>query len=279
MIDTHDEIIPDQIIENIPTNRVIRKRLAAKTIGVHLCALPPELQALKNTHEARNKTYLTRRDLPDNITLTILGGDKKVFSRDEVWKIADEAGEKLEWNILPDTLSGKATALFSTTGQGIYANYGRPTMDFSGFFHDHIRSSSQLSGNAVTSQSSLMLGPIFIAADTISAAGFTALGHITRGAPLTSKTVLSDIVSTGVFEGTSSWTSAKLGVFTGAKVIRLATAVPIPGIHLAAIPIGFLVGASTAIFTKHFANKYKDKAIDAYYKPVATSEHIKPIGD
>ena len=277
MIDTNDKTHLNQKVDkhtdsSLPANRVIRKRLAAKTIGVHLCALPPELQALKNTNDTRNKSYLTRRDLPDNITLTILGGDKKVFSRDEVWNIADEAGSKLEWDILPDTLSGKATALFSTTGQGIYANYGRPTMDFSGFFHDYINTSKQLSGNAVTSHESVLLGPIFIAADTISAAGFTALGHITRGAPLTDKTVFTDIVSTGVFEGTTSWTSAKLGVLTGAKTIRLAAVLPIPGIHLAAIPIGFLVGATTAIFTKHFINKYKDKAIDAVYKPTSDSE-------
>ena len=279
MINTSDEVTLDQNIDkniknDLPTYRVIRKRLAANTIGVHLSALPPELQALKDTNDTSNKSYLTRRDLPDQINLTIFGGDTKVFSRDEVWKLADEAGSKQEWEILPNTLSGKATALFSTTGQGIYANYGRPTMDFSGFFHDYISTSSQLSGNAIASHGSVMLGPIFIAADTISAAGFTALGHITRGAPLTDKTVLTDIISTGVFEGSTSWTSAKLGVFTGAKAIRFAATVPIPGAHLAAIPIGFMVGATTAIFAKHYTNKSKDKAIDAFQNPKKLPESM-----
>ena len=283
MINTSDEVSLEQEMDTgkdkgnaLPDNLIIRKRFAAKTVGVHLSALPPELQTLKNTNDTSNKSYLTRRDLPDTINLTILGGDKKVFSRDEVWKLADEAGSKLEWDMLPNTLSGKATALFSTTGQGIYANYGRPTMDFSGFFHDYISASKQLSGNVIASQGSVMLGPIFIAADTISAAGFTALGHITRGAKLSNKTVVTDIISTGAYEGTTSWTSAKLGVLTGAKAIRLAVAMPIPGAHLAAIPIGFLVGASTAIFAKHFGNKYKDKAIDAFQKPAGFSKLAKP---
>lgn len=263
----------------LPENRVIRKRFAARTIGIHLSALPPELQALK-TSVTTNNAYLNKGDLPDEIPLTVFGGDKTVFSRDEIWKIADEAGSKLEWKILPDTLGGKATALFSTTGQGLYANYGRPSMDFSGFFHDYIRTSGQYSGTiASQGQKSVLLGPIFIAADTISAAGFTALGHITRGAKLTDKTVLSDVISTGAYEGSTSWTSAKLGVFTGAKVIRLATTLPIPGAHLAAIPLGFLAGATTAIFTKYYANQYKDKAIDAVQQSGLGSKAPKPTHD
>jgi len=256
----------------LPANRVIRKRLAARTIGVHLSALSPELQAFKNT---TGDTYLTKHDLPDEIHLTGSGGDRKVLSRDEAWKLADEAGSKLEWDILPDTVAGKATALFSTTGQGVYANYGRPTMDFSGFFHDYIGTSGQHSGTStIASQgsSSVMLGPIFIAMDTASAVGFTALGHITRGAPLANKTVLSDIASTGVYEGSTSWASAKLGVLTGAKVMRLAAAIPIPGVHLAAIPVGFLAGAAAAIFIKRFSNQHKDGAIDATYQSVMHPE-------
>jgi len=257
----------------LPKNRVIRKRLAARTIGVHLSALPPELQALKDTTE---NAYLTKFDLPDEIHLTVPGEERKTLSRDEAWKLADEAGSKLEWEILPDSIAGKATALFSSTGQGVYANYGRPTMDFSGFFHDYIDTSSgQRSGGSIASQgssSNVMLGPIFIAMDTASAIGFTALGHITRGAQLTDKTVLSDIASTGVYEGSTSWTSAKLGVLTGAKVIRLAAAIPVPGVHLAAVPIGFLVGAATAIFVKRFANQHKDGAIDAAYQAVMHTE-------
>ncbi|RUM94285.1 MAG: hypothetical protein DSZ28_04010 [Thiothrix sp.] len=255
----------------LPANRVIRKRIAARTIGVHLSALPPELQALKGSTD---NTYLTKYDLPDEIHLTTSGGDRKTLSRDEAWEFADEVGSKLEWDILPDTVAGKATALFSTTGQGIYANYGRPTMDFSGFFHDYIGTSGKRSGGSIASHgsNSLMLGPVFIAMDTASAVGFTALGHITRGAPLANKTVLSDIASTGVYEGSTSWASAKLGVLTGAKVIRLAAAIPIPGVHLAAIPVGFLAGAAAAIFVKRFSNQHKDGAIDAAYKSVMHSE-------
>jgi len=248
----------------LPANRVIRKRLAARTIGIHISALPPELQALK---ESDDNAYLTKYDLPDEVDLTVFGGDRKVFSKDEVWEIADEAGAKLEWDMLPDSLAGKASALFSNTGQGIYANYGRPSMDFSSFFYD-CGAFGRPSGVGIRpqGQGSVLLGPIFIAVDTISAAGFTALGHITRDARLTNKTVLADIASTGVYEGTTSWTSAKLGVLTGVKAIRLAATLPIPGTHLAAVPIGFLVGASTAIFVKYFANKYKDSAIDVTHR-------------
>ena len=122
-----------------------------------------------------------------------------------------------------------------------------------------------------------MLGPIFIAMDTASAIGFTAIGHITRDARLTDKTVISDVVSTGVYEGTTSWTSAKLGVFTGARAIRFAATLPVPGAHLAAVPIGFLVGAITAIFTKRFANKAKDSAIDAVHQSVKHSEAAEAV--
>lgn len=254
----------------LPVNRVIRKRLAARTIGVHLSALPPELQTFIDTS---NNDYLTKYDLPEEVHLTVFGGDRKVFSRDEVWEVADEAGAKQEWDMLPDNLVGKASALFSSTGQGIYANYGRPTMDFSSFFYDY-GAFGQLSGASIApqGQGSVLLGPIFIAVDTVSAAGFTALGHITRDARLTNKTVLADIASTGVYEGTTSWASAKLGVLTGAKTIRLAAALPIPGAHLAAVPLGFLVGATTAIFVKHFANKSKNSAIDATHLSIMSSK-------
>ena len=250
----------------LPENRIIRKRFAARTIAIHLSALPPELQAYKNINETTDNAYLTKSDLPDEVHLTVPGGEVKVLSRDEAWTFADEAGSKLEWHMLPDTMSGKAAALFSTTGQGVYANYGRPTMDFSGFFYDSIRASGQTSKGAIASQESILLGPLFITVDAISAAGFTALGHVTRDAPLTNKTVLTDIVSTGVYEGSASWTSARLGVFTGARAIRLTAALPVPGAHLVAIPVGFMVGAVTAIFAKRFVNQYKDRAIDASYR-------------
>ncbi len=268
----NDAVAPDRKVNKdleigLPANRVIRKRLAARTIAIHLSALPPELQALKDISDTTDNAYLTKDDLPDEICLTIPGEEVKVLSRDEAWEFADDAGSKLEWHILPDTPSGKATALFSTTGQGVYANYGRPTMDFSGFFFDYLRASGKASEGVMAPQKSVLLGPLFITIDAISAAGFTALGHNTRGAPLTNKTVLTDIVSTGVYEGSTSWTSAKLGVFTGARTIRLAAVLPIPGVHLAAVPVGFLVGAVTAIFAKRIANQYKDKAIDATYRP------------
>lgn len=263
------------IMVDLPTNRVIRKRLAARTIGVHSSALPPELQALVDPSRT---PYLMRKNLPEEIQLTVSnekeGENSKLFSRDEAWEFADEAGSKLEWKILPDTMGGKATALFSTTGQGVYANYGRPTMDFSGFFHDYIHIHRKSSGSSIAPKSlgSVLLGPIFITLDTISAAGFTAIGHTTRGAPLTDKTVLTDVVSTGVYEGTTSWASARLGVLTGAKVMRLAATLPIPGIHLAAVPLGFLAGATTAIFFKRFSNQTKDQVIDATYDSAIKSK-------
>lgn len=258
----------------LPSNRVIRKRLAARTIGVHVSALPPELQAFKDTND---NAYLTKHDLPEKVHLTVFGGERKVFSRDEVWEFADEAGGKLEWDMLPDNIAGKATALVSSTGQGVYANYGRPSMDFSSFFYDYgaFEKISGVGSIAPPGQASVLLGPIFIAVDTISAAGFTALGHFTRDAPLADKAVLADIASTGVYEGSTSWASAKLGVLTGAKTIRLAATLPIPGAHIAALPIGFLVGATTAIFVKHFANKSKNSVIDATHHSIMNSKEYK----
>lgn len=262
-----DEMIQDNKVDKetakgLPDNRVIRKRIAARTYAVHFSALPSELKALIDTP---TNAYLTRYDLPDEIKLTDANGEKKLLSRDEAWAFADEAGAQLEWDILPDSLAGKATALFSETGQGLYANYGRPTMDFSGFYHDYVRSVGQ------NTTGSILLGPIFIAMDTSSAIGFTALGHLTRKARLTDKTVLSDVVSTGIYEGTSAWSSAKLGVLTGASAIRLTAALPIPGAHVAAAPVGFLVGATTAILAKHYANKYKDKALDTAQESIMQS--------
>ena len=258
------QVAGEPVIE-LPANKVIRKRFAARTIGIHLSALPPEFQAFNKDNDATDKAYLSKQDLPDEVHLTLPDGEQKVLSRDEAWEYADEAGAQLEWHILPDTMSGKAAALFSTTGQGLYANYGRPTMDFSGFYYDCIRTAEKASREVTMSQKTILLGPLFITIDAISAAGFTALGHITRGASLKNKTVFTDIASTGIFEGSASWTSAQLGVFTGVKAIRFATVLPVPGVHLAAVPIGFLTGAVTAIFAKRFINRYKDRAVDAGY--------------
>ncbi len=241
----------------LPANRVIRKRIAARTVAVHLSALPVELRELKRSQDSE---YLTKQDLPDKIQVTLQDGQAKVLTRDEAWKLADEAGAQLEWEMLPDSLVGKLTAAFAETGQGLYANYGRPTMDFTGFYHDYVCAPSQRLGNSV------MLGPVFIAMDTASAIGFTALGHLTRKARLSDKVVITDVLSTGVYEGTSAWTSAKLGVFTGARAIGLLASLSMPAVHLMVVPAGFLVGAATAIFIKQSANKYKDKAIDALYQ-------------
>lgn len=253
----------------LPENRIIRKRIAARTIGIHLSALPPELQALKDITKS---VYLTKKDLPAQVNLILPDGEKALLSRDEAWQFADEAGSKLEWEILPDTLGGRATALFSSTGQGAYADYGRPCVDFAGFAHDSIASSGRQAKNAIASKglNSVMLGPLFIAVDTTSAASFTALGHVTRGARLTDKTVLSDVLSTGAFEGSSAWASAKLGVFTGVKMMGLATLLPIPG--LAVIPAGLMAGLTTVIATKRLANQSKDMAIDAVQRPIRQSK-------
>ena len=84
----------------LPANRVIRKRLAARTVGVHLSALPPELQACINIKDTSDNAYLSKQDLPDEIHLTLPDGEEKVLSRDEAWEFADEAGSKLEWDML-----------------------------------------------------------------------------------------------------------------------------------------------------------------------------------
>lgn len=253
----------------LPENRIIRKRIAARTIGIHLSALPPELQALKDITKS---VYLTKQDLPAQVNLILPDGEKALLSRDEAWQFADEAGSKLEWEILPDTLGGKATALLSSTGQGAYADYGRPCVDFAGFAHDSIVSSGREAKNAIASKglNSVMLGPLFIAIDTTSAAGFAALGHVTRGARLTDKAVLSDVISTGAFEGSSAWASAKFGVFTGVKMMGLAALLPVP--CLAIIPISFMAGLTTVVATKRLANQSKDMVVDAAMRPIRQSK-------
>lgn len=54
--------------------------------------------------------------------------------------------------------------------------------------------------------------------------------------------------------------------------MRLAATLPIPGIHLAAVPLGFLAGATTAIFFKRFSNQTKDQVIDATYDSAIKSK-------
>lgn len=260
----------------LPDNRIIRKRIAARTVGVHLSALTPELRAFSNNGGA----YLAKHDLPDYVYLTLPNEERQQFTRVQAWKIADEAGEKMEREMLPDTWAGKTTAFVSSTGQGPYADYGRPSVDFIGFAHDGIISSGQHAKNVIPQGlNNLMLGPIFVAGDTLSAAGFTALGHVTRGAHLTDQTVLSDVASTGVFEGSTAWGSAKLGVFTGMKTIGLTALLPIPGARLAAIPVGIVTGLATAVMSKHLANSAKDVAVDATQKPRGYSKTSNSSGE
>ncbi|NKB77701.1 MAG: hypothetical protein GKR96_11860 [Gammaproteobacteria bacterium] len=260
-----------------PVDRIIRRRIAARTVGVHLSALPPELQALRSITE---NDYLTKDDLPDEICLTVSDGNKALLSKEEAWKFADEAGSKLEWKLLPDTSLGKAAGQLSSMGQGAYADYGRPSLNAYSFFYDYAVSSAKHSQIAIASQSvnGVVLGPLLIAVEAVGATGLTALGHTTRGARLTDKTVLSDIASTGLFEGGSAWVSAKFGVFTAVKAMRLTALFPVPGAHLAAVPVGLLVGATTAILSKRFANHCKDNAVDAAYQSVTKSKIPDSIG-
>jgi hypothetical protein len=246
----------------LPENRLIRKRVAARTTAIHASAIANEPWAKDILRNCDSEGYVQRHHFPDEIALEESSDKPRVISRDEAWRLADEKGTALESALLSG-LTGRIAAFFSTHGQGIYANYGRPTMDFSGFFRDRIagvgRGGPQGTGG-------LQVGPLFIAFDTASAAGLTALGHIARRADLTSAPVVSDVLSTGAYEGTSSWVSAKLGVFTGVKAMGAAALVPLPGARFGALIAGFAVGAATAIVVKRSTNRLKDKAVDAAYE-------------
>ena len=246
----------------LPDNRVIRRRVAARTTAIHASALADEPWASEPIEDRDGDGYLRRHQFPDQILLEGPEGESRALSRDQAWRLADEKAEALEWS-LSAGLAGRIAGFFSKHGQGIYANYGRPTMDFSGFFRDRIAGAG---GKGAQGVNAVRLGPVFIAIDTASAAGFTALGHVSRRADLMSRPVLADVLSTGAYEGTSSWTSAKLGVFTGVKAMTAAALVPLPGARLGALVVGFAVGATTAIVVKRTANRLKDKAIDAAYE-------------
>ncbi len=245
----------------LPENRLIRKRVAARTTAIHVSALAGESWAQEILEETGCDRYLEKRDFPDELEVFETGGSIRIISRDEAWTLADKKGAALEW-VLLSGVSGRIAAYFSTHGQGVYANYGRPTLDFAGFFRDHLAATTA-DGAAGRATINLRIGPLFIAADTATAAGLTALGHFARGANLASAPVASDVLSTGAYEGTSAWATAKLGVLTGAKAVVAAAALPLPGACLAALMAGFAVGAVTAIAAKHAANLLKDKAIDA----------------
>ena len=91
--------------------------------------------------------------------------------------------------------------------------------------------------------------------------------------------MLADVASTGIFEGSTAWAFAKLGVFTGFKALRLAAMLPVPGAHLAALPIGLLVGATTTIFAKRLANQCKDTVVDSIHQPVKNANRIGAINE
>lgn len=76
------------------------------------------------------------------------------------------------------------------------------------------------------------------------------------------RTVITDVVSTGVYEGTSAYAAAKLGVLAGAKAMIATATLPIPGARAAAFATGFLVGAIAAVSGKTLFNDVKDIAVD-----------------
>ena len=246
-------------VNALPKNRVIRKRFAARTTGIHLSALPSELRAALNQDGSSNGGYLEKHRIPDKVRLTAADGGVRELSRDEAWALAESAAIELESNLLRGW-AGKVTGYFSATGQGPYANYGRPVVDYTGFFVDEIhRRRAGIGGGA----SSLRYGPLFIAVDTVAAAGLTALGYAARGSDLTESAVVTDVASTGAYEGGSAWASAKVGVLAGAKAMALTAVMPVPGARVAALAVGFFVGATTAIAAKKVVNRAKDATVDA----------------
>jgi hypothetical protein len=245
----------------LPENRLIRRRVAARTTAIHCSAIADEPWAKDVLDRRDSDGYLHKHQFPDQIAVEDPPGEPRLMSRDEAWRLADEKGEALEWALLSG-MTGRIAAFFSTHGQGIYANYGRPTLDFSGFFRDRI---AGVGSGGSKGAGGLQVGPLFIAFDTASAAGLTALGHFARRADLTSAPVVSDVLSTGAYEGTSSYVSAKLGVFTGVKAMGAAAILPVPIAGLGAFITGFVVGAATAIVVKRTSNRLKDNAIDAAY--------------
>ena len=250
----------------VPGSRLIRKRIAARTTAVHLSALRPELQAMLSGQTRVHDGYLRRRAIPAQVSIESPKGGGATLSRDDVWALVDRAGADLEADLLSGR-AGKVAAFFSATGQGVYADYGRPTMDFAGFFRDYVSHGvvdariGRVTASSVPS--GVQLGPLLIAADAAGAAGLTALGHIARRAELTHSAIITDVVSTGLYEGASAWASAKIGVAAGAKTLRFIGAIPIPGARPAAILIGFVVGAAAAIAAKRVANRLKDAAVDS----------------
>lgn len=274
----------------LPRNRVIRKRIAAKTTAVHLSALEPDMRVALVRRNAVRHGYVTRRAIPEKLNFQSRLGETKTFSRAEIWARVDKAGADLELDLLSGK-AGQVAAFFSATGQGVYADYGRPTMDFAGFFRDFLTHDAVDEGVEQLGASSLRsglerdhlydlgLGPVLIVADAAGAAGLTALGHIARRADLANAAVVSDVISTGIYEGSSAWASAKIGVVAGAKALCYTSAIPVPGARPASILVGFVVGAAAAITAKRVANSLKDAAVDAADNAVAGIEGRFQVAD
>jgi hypothetical protein len=253
-----------------PESRIIRKRIAAKTTAIHISALASEPWAASLLERADSGGYLKKHVFPEQLQVRDRQGQSRMLSREEAWADADARAASLEWALLSG-FAGQVAGFFSTHGQGVYANFGRPTMDFSGFFWDRVTASAAAGSRVrvpTPGLGGLQVGPLFIAADTAAASSLTALGHLARGSSLANPTVVSDVISTGAYEGTSAWATAKLGVFTGVKAMAVAGAVVLPGLPFAGLVAGFTVGAATAIAAKHVTNRLKDKAIDALYRPL-----------
>lgn len=248
----------------LPKNRLIRKRFSARTTGIHLSALPAELRAALRQAETSEGDYLEKHQIPDKIRITTGDGGLRVLSRDETWALAERAAIALESSLLRGK-AGEVTAFFSDTGQGPYANYGRPVVDYTGFFVDHIHRRLAVTGIG-KGAGPLRYGPLFIAIDTAAAAGLTAIGYAARGADLSDRAVVTDVASTGAYEGGSAWASAKVGVLAGAKAMALTAVMPIPGARVASVAVGFFVGATAAIAAKKVVNTAKDVAVDAACK-------------
>lgn len=248
--------------QELPNNRVIRRRIAARTTGIHVFALPPELAAL-----ADDDDFLTKYQIPEQHQIRDQNGALMPMTRNEAWARADRRAAEIERMLLSGS-SGKTAAFFSRNRQGLSAIIGRQTLVFSGFFHDYLEQMGEAShalsrrGTSVTPTSGIHLGPIFIALETATATGLTALGHFRRGAPMGDRTVVTDLVSTGAYEGASAYGAAKLGVLAGAKAMIATATLPIPGAHAAAFAAGFLGGAVAAITGKTLANQVRNIVVD-----------------
>jgi len=89
------------------------------------------------------------------------------------------------------------------------------------------------------------------------------VGHWARGADLTDRVVVADVASTGAYEGSSAWATAKFGVAVGVKAMGLTAALAVPGAPAASILVGVTIGAAAAISAKRLVNGPKNIAVDA----------------